>query len=195
MPAVLLQPRSTSPSSLSSGTITPTMQSLLIALTALLALALLLVLGLYLLHRRRVRRNSHTVQVTTTPGLTMQGSRTRRSRHRRDNSVLTISAGNMYTSPTAQNPSSEKFIVGEMGDSAPSTPKAGVVPEIRITFPDDEDEKDRRSRVVVVKVTEMGGVGLEPLGNDKHGLPRYEEKEGFKEIDLERCGGLKETKI
>ena len=94
----------------------------------------------------------------------------------------------------AQNSSSEKFIIGEMGDSTPSTPKAGV-PEIRITFPDDEDEKDRRSRVVVVKVTEMGGVGLEPLGNDKHGLPKYEEKEGFTEIDLERCGGLKEIKI
>ena len=91
-----------------------------------------------------------------------------------------------------QNPSSEKFIIGE-AISPPSSPTTGTVPEIRITFPDDEEEKDRRSRVVVVRVTDMGGVGLEPL--DKDGLPRYEEKEGFREVDLDRCGGLKEIKI
>ena len=92
--------------------------------------------------------------------------------------------------------STEKFMIGD-ADSTPSTPTASkMVPEIRITFPDDDDEKDRRSRVVVVKVTDMGGVGLEPLADmDKQGLPRYEAQEGFREVDLERCGGLKEVRI
>ena len=193
----VLHARSNS-SSLSSNTITPTMQSLLIALTVLLALALVLVLALYLLHRRRARRNSYMSHASTGPGA-VAGTKTRRSRHRRDNSVMTISAGHFYPSSSPAmghhlNPSREKFIMGEMGDSTPSTPTAGTVPEIRITFPDDEDEKDRRSRVVLVKVTDMGGVGLEPV--EHHGgPPRYEEKEGFRDVDLEKCGGLKELTI
>lgn len=70
------------------------------------------------------------------------------------------------------------------------------VPEIRITFPDEQDESGRRKsgRVVVVRVTDTG-VGLEPLRDSKEEqLPAYEKEMGgrFDSIDMERIGGLKE---
>lgn len=48
--------------------------------------------------------------------------------------------------------------------------------------------KRKSGRVVVVKVSELGGVGLEPLDE----LPTYREEEGWKDLDLEVLGGLKE---
>jgi len=68
------------------------------------------------------------------------------------------------------------------------------VPEIRITFPDEEGSKRNSGRVVVVRIGDNGGVGLEPLKEE--GLPAYERGEGggFKSLDLERIGGLKENK-
>ncbi|KFY99699.1 hypothetical protein V500_01303 [Pseudogymnoascus sp. VKM F-4518 (FW-2643)] len=75
--------------------------------------------------------------------------------------------------------------------SGPSSP----VPEIRITFPDDVDGEGRqlKGRVVVVRVGEKGGVGLEPVRDEQ--LPRY-ERDGKKwdELDMELMGGLKEKK-
>ncbi|TQS37827.1 hypothetical protein Golomagni_01687 [Golovinomyces magnicellulatus] len=67
------------------------------------------------------------------------------------------------------------------------------VPEIRITFPDEQDESGRRmsGRVVVVRVGESG-IGLEPLREEDQ-LPAYEEKGGrFHSIDMDSIGGLKE---
>lgn len=67
------------------------------------------------------------------------------------------------------------------------------VPEIRITFPDEQDEAGRpkSGRVVVVRVGETG-VGLEPLRDEQ--LPAYEKESGerFHSLDMERIGGLKE---
>jgi hypothetical protein len=80
--------------------------------------------------------------------------------------------------------------------SNPSSPPLSPdnVPEIRITFPDEQDEAGRRKsgRVVVVRVGETG-VGLEPLKEDEQ-LPAYEKESGerFHSIDMERIGGLKE---
>ena len=76
-----------------------------------------------------------------------------------------------------------------MNDSQPTSP----IPEIRITFPEEEDEMGKRKsgRVVVVSVSDMGRVGLEPLHNGKEGLPAYEGGD-WKELDLEQIGGLKE---
>jgi len=75
--------------------------------------------------------------------------------------------------------------------SPPPTPDS--VPEIRITFPDEQDETGRRKsgRVVIVRVGETG-VGLEPLNDEQ--LPAYEKEssERFHSIDMERIGGLKE---
>ncbi len=74
--------------------------------------------------------------------------------------------------------------------SSPSSP----LPEIRITFPEEEDDAGKRKsgRVVVVRISENGGVGLEPY-NDDH-LPPYQrsDAERFHSLDLDRMGGLKE---
>lgn len=68
------------------------------------------------------------------------------------------------------------------------------MPEIRITFPEEEDEagKSKSGRVVVVRISETGGLGLEPYSYEK--LPAYQQSdaERFQSLDLDRMGGLKE---
>ena len=68
------------------------------------------------------------------------------------------------------------------------------MPEIRITFPEEEDEagKSKSGRVVVVRISETGGLGLEPCNNEH--LPPYQQSddERFQSLDLDRMGGLKE---
>jgi len=77
--------------------------------------------------------------------------------------------------------------------SRPSSPSSPL-PEIRITFPEEEDEAGTRKagRQVIVRISETGGVGLEPY-NDDH-LPRFQKSdaERFQSLDLDRMGGLKE---
>ena len=77
--------------------------------------------------------------------------------------------------------------------SRPSSPSDSL-PEIRITFPEEEDEAGKRKsgRVVIVRIGENGGVGLEPC-NDDH-LPPYQKSdaERLQSLDLDRMGGLKE---
>ena len=106
----------------------------------------------------------------------------RTSHHRR----LTIS--------TTPGPRSSIYVYDEKPSlNGPTTPTSPV-PEIRITFPDEQDESGRpkSGRVVIVRVGETG-VGLEPLHNDEQ-LPAYEKenKGRFQSIDIERIGGLKE---
>lgn len=78
----------------------------------------------------------------------------------------------------------------------PSSPPLSPdnVPEIRITFPDEQDASGRRTsgRVVIVRVGERGNVGLEPVRDEQ--LPAYEKQSGekFHSIDMDRIGGLKE---
>ncbi len=76
-------------------------------------------------------------------------------------------------------------------NSPPLSPEN--VPEIRITFPDEQDESGRlkSGRVVVVRVGETS-IGLEPLQDEQ--LPAYEKEGGerFHSIDMDRIGGLKE---
>ncbi|CAN8096454.1 unnamed protein product [Discula destructiva] len=68
------------------------------------------------------------------------------------------------------------------------------VPEIHITFPDEEHEGGRRKsgRVVVVRVGDNAAVGLEPLDEDE--LPAYEKDSNgsFYSIDMDDIGGLRE---
>ncbi|EHK15553.1 uncharacterized protein TRIVIDRAFT_196387 [Trichoderma virens Gv29-8] len=68
------------------------------------------------------------------------------------------------------------------------------VPEIHITFPDEQDEQGRRKsgRVVVVRVGENATVGLEPMHDEE--LPAYEKeaKGQFYSVDMDKIGGLKE---
>lgn len=83
----------------------------------------------------------------------------------------------------------EKRNLVENSSSPPSSP----VPEIRITFPEEEDKSGKRTsgKVVVVRIGEKGGIGLEPCKED---LPPYQanSSDRFQSLDLERMGGLKE---
>lgn len=75
-----------------------------------------------------------------------------------------------------------------------SSPPSAAIPEIRITFPDEEGNSDNvhKGRVVVVHVTDSGSVGMEPV--DQENLPPYQKEDAgrFQSLDLERIGGLKE---
>lgn len=69
------------------------------------------------------------------------------------------------------------------------------VPEIHITFPDEEaDEAGKRKsgRVVVVRVGDNATVGMEPLHEDE--LPAYQKESNgsFYSIDMDDIGGLRE---
>ncbi len=74
-----------------------------------------------------------------------------------------------------------------------SSPPSSVVPEIHITFPDEEGKTGmQQGRVVVVHVTDSGSVGLGPRNHES--LPPYQKEDAdrFQSLDLERIGGLKE---
>ncbi len=74
-----------------------------------------------------------------------------------------------------------------------SSPPSSTVPEIRLTFPDDEGRADQSTgRVVVVHVTETGSIGMSPLQQEP--LPPYQRSDAgrFQSIDLDRIGGLRE---
>lgn len=166
-----------------SGTTTEmssTMIDLLIALMALVFVALCLIGTLYFVRKIRRSRAIHRQQLPVHEPQT-------RSNHRR----LTISA-----TPYGRN--SNVYIYDEkssMMSTPPSPPLSpDSIPEIRITFPDEQDEAGRRKsgRVVVVKISEKGAVGMEPVQEDE--LPAYEKETGGRmySIDMERIGGLKE---
>jgi hypothetical protein len=77
----------------------------------------------------------------------------------------------------------------------PSSPpySPNNVPEIHITFPDEQDEqgRQRNGRVMLVRVGDAT-VGLEPIRDEQ--LPAYERENshGFYSIDMNQIGGLKE---
>lgn len=69
------------------------------------------------------------------------------------------------------------------------------VPEIRITFPDEVDQESgqkKSGRVVVVRITDSGSVGMEPLQSEQ--LPPYQQADAgrFQSLELDRLGGLRE---
>lgn len=74
-------------------------------------------------------------------------------------------------------------------------PPDSAVPEIRITFPDEMDQQSGQKttgRVVVVRITDSGSVGMEPLQHDQ--LPPYQHADSgrFQSLELDRIGGLRE---
>lgn len=156
--------------------LSPQIVDLLIALLVLLLVALILLGGILILRRKRQNRKQselpfHNGQCAPN--------------HRR----FTVS-----TSPPAKTESvfvyDEKRSLMENSDGPPDSP----VPEIRITFPEEEDEAGKRKsgRMVVVRISEGGGVGLEPCQEEQ--LPPYQanESDRFHSLDIERMGGLKE---
>ncbi len=176
----MLAPRDSSSASLS-----PLMVNLIIALLVLVIVGFLAVCGLYVL--RKVRK-SRDAKNATLPTYNAPSQSKNVANHRR----LTIT-----TSPYGGRSSSiyvfdEKSSLTSSSSSPPLSPEN--VPEIRITFPDEQDEsgRPRSGRVLVVRVGETG-VGLEPLKDEQ--LPAYEKEAGgerFHSIDMERIGGLKE---
>ncbi|RJE25672.1 hypothetical protein PHISCL_01999 [Aspergillus sclerotialis] len=155
--------------------LSPTIVDLLIALLVLVLVVFVLVGGLLVLRRRRQKRRQQQSELPIHNGQCSPNHR------------LTISA-----SPSAKRESvlvlDEKRRLME-NSSPPDSP----VPEIRITFPEEEDEAGKRKsgRVVIVRISEGGGVGLEPYQEE---LPPYQASDAnrFHSLDIERMGGLKE---
>lgn len=153
-----------------------TMINLLITLLFLIFISLLLTVVLFIARTIRRRRAL--------------------SRHHIASPEMNLSRNHQQISVSAPYRRCSSYSIYEekktpINSSLQSSPEA--VPEIRITFPDEQDESGRRmsGRVVVVRVGEAG-IGLEPL-RDEEQLPAYEEKGGlFQSIDINRIGGLKE---
>jgi len=139
-----------------------------------------LILATTLLYFRRVKQQKKMMELGKPPaysdlhpsGLTIQTT----DKHGRS-SVFVISKDGQ---PMLSNPL-----------SPPHSPDN--VPQIRITFPDEQDESGRTKsgRVVVVRMGETS-VGLEPVREEQ--LPVYEKENNsqFYSIDMDRIGGLKE---
>ena len=182
--------RDDSSAGLSNGNvpITPAMMNLLIALVVLLCFSLFLIGALVFLRSRRKAR-----QMQKLADLPFQGNHpsSKISNHRR----LTVTASPYGRHSQAISVYNEKEVMVHDA-SPPSSPKSPV-PEIRITFPEEEDEGGKRKsgRVVVVRISETGGVGLEPYTDDH--LPPYQKSdaERFQSLDLDRMGGLKEKNM
>jgi len=191
--------RGTSTTTSTNTTLSPTVIDLLIVLTALVFLTLWILGGLAvvrMVRRARAIERQSLPQYEPTPVKNIH-------RHTRSNSRrLTISTAR---SPSIYGNRSSVFIYDEKSSVVSATDKemgfsSGEcsptdVPEIRITFPDEQDESGRpkSGRVVIVRVTDTG-VGLEPLSAEEDRLPAYEKEMGgrFHSIDMDRIGGLKE---
>lgn len=153
---------------------TSSVTHLLLGLATLIFFALALVGILYLLRRRQAA----TKQLLPT--------HQKNSNHHR----LTITTTPYPGKTESIHIFDEKRNLIENSSSPPDSP----VPEIRITFPEEEDPHGKRKngRVVIVRIGDSGSVGMEPVSPDR--LPTYQSSESgrFQSLDLERMGGLKE---
>ncbi|KAK4190406.1 hypothetical protein QBC35DRAFT_80875 [Podospora australis] len=155
---------------------------LLIALLVLVFFALLAFATLVLL--RRMRRQKQMMNETLPQYHEIKKS----GNHRR----LTIDTGNGRSSVIVFNNNGQPMLANP--GSPPHSPDN--VPQIHITFPDEQDDQGRpkSGRVVVVRVGDTT-VGLEPLNDEQ--LPAYEKdsKSQFYSVDIEKIGGLKEKEF
>ena len=186
----------------SSDSMSPTVVSLLIALLVVAIVAVLAATALAVLKFVRVQRESrHRLPTHKHPSdaSTLSPPTARRSNrgHRRTISITTHPAPRHLP---AFSLAEEKEAFMNSPTTAP--PRSGV-PEIHITFPDedkDTNEKRHSGRVVVVRISDNGGIGLAPYldsGAEEgvgEGLPPYQIRENgeFMSLDLERLGGLRE---
>lgn len=183
--------------------LSPTVVNLLIALLSLSIVAVVAAIALISVRHFRARKMmqctlpSHHHAGMSSMGPTLSPPTAQRSKrgHRRTVSITTapmrhdlvLSKGSL---------DSEKDAFLHSPTTAP--PRAGV-PEIHITFPDedrDSNEKRHSGRVVVVRISDNGGIGLAPYLEENNvkvadGLPEYSE---FMSLDLEKLGGLREKK-
>lgn len=110
--------------------------------------------------------------------------------HDKNHQRLTIETRNGRSSVIMYNKDGRPMLANP--NSPPHSPDN--VPEIHITFPEEEGEGGKRKsgRVVVVRVGDNATVGLEPLDEDE--LPAYEKESNgsFYSIDMDDIGGLRE---
>jgi hypothetical protein len=137
--------------------------------------------ALYLIRRRRMQREFHDET------LPMYQDDKRSLNHR----GLTIE--------TKHNGRSSVFVIGRDGQPMLQNPRSPPhspdnVPQIRITFPDEHDERGQvqRGQVLIVRVGDNATVGLEPVRDEQ--LPAYEKdsKKDFFSVDMDQVGGLQE---
>ena len=167
----------------------PAIATLLIVLLALVILGVASVGALFLLrHVRRRRRlaspqphdNIPAAPAMTSPAAFLQ----RKPSHKRAAAVTAAPLGPVHY-PSADE---KAALMGGEKDSRSSSP----VPEIRITFPDEEGAKAGSRRSVVVTISDRGAVGLEPC-RDEPAPPYQTPADGrFQSLDMERMGGLRE---
>jgi len=174
-----LVPRNSSPEEKTG--LSRTMVNLMIVLLVLVVCGFALVGILFFLRDRRRKQKSNE-------GLPMYSEKPAHPlNHRR----LTITATPYGGRTDSFHVYSEKQHLIQGSLTPPYTPDS--VPEIRITFPEEEDESGRRKsgRVVVVHVGETG-IGLEPVIEDN--LPPYQRSDSdrFHSVDLDRVGGLRD---
>jgi hypothetical protein len=149
--------------------------NILITLLALALIGLLLAGGLYTLRRRR-----RAEKATLLPSHHAFGN------HKQ----LSISTSAILGKHESV------FVIEEQRDliANSSSPPSSPLPEIHITFPDEEDKSGKRQcgRVVVVRIGDSGSVGMEPVVDD--GLPPYTANgaDRFHSLELSRIGGLKD---
>ncbi|MCJ1462547.1 hypothetical protein MMC07_001149 [Pseudocyphellaria aurata] len=185
MPAILrliVRDDSTTPSS----TLSPTTTHLLVVLISLLVVGIALVATLFFLRSHRASKQKIRALQGNSQYSSAHGNKN--SNHRR----LTITAapyGRRSESVYLYGGSEKHSLI-----SSAASPPQSPIPEIRITFPEEEDGfgKRKSGRVVVVRISEAGGVGLEPY-HDEHLPPYQTARDGkFESLDLDRIGGLKE---
>ncbi|KAI9885488.1 MAG: mannose-ethanolamine phosphotransferase gpi13 [Watsoniomyces obsoletus] len=164
-------------------TLTPAMFNLTIALMVLVLVACALTLGLYLIRRKR----QHQI-IEDDDDDAIEKQKMRRSSRCRS---LTITTSPYSGKLQASHVYEEKKTLMENSSTPPQSPDS--VPEIHITFPEEEDAAGHRKmgKVVIVRVGETG-VGLEPLPEGPTPASPTSPTERFQSIDLDRIGGLKE---
>ena len=180
--------------------LSPAVANLLIALLSLSIVAVLAGIALMAVrHVRSIRAAALAKQYTlpthapTPPTLSPPTAQRAKRGHRRTISITTVPYHPDLKPPSGLDAEKAAFL----NSPTSAAPRAGV-PEIHITFPDEErdvNEKRHSGRVVVVRISENGGIGLAPYlepgqtGGD--GLPAYSE---FMSLDLEKLGGLREKR-
>lgn len=161
-----------------------TINILTIVLAIIVALGVILLGALFILKRTRRQRNQRN---SNSPPQYNDVVQQDKNHHR-----LTIETRGGGRTSIMYNKDGRPMLANP--NSPPHSPDN--VPEIHITFPDEEaDEqggKRKSGRVVVVRVGDGAAVGLEPLDEDE--LPAYEKESNgsFYSIDMDDIGGLRE---
>ena len=174
--------------------LSPTLCALLITLIVLLIISVLLAAALYVL--RAKKRASLASQAAQESFQTITFSQNQTSKHGHHRLTITTPLNPSSRSRSHSHRSSKTYVHDEK-ELPPGS--ASPLPEIRITLPEEEDNcgKRKSGRVVVVRISDGGEVGLEPFHDEE--LPAYCSEGGggekFESLDLERIGGLKELEI